>query len=50
VSNNLVYKHGKGTGKLEVTTEKTVTVKDGKLDWTELYDKHCFSLTRITPV
>ena len=50
VANNLVYKHGKGTGKLKVTEEKTATCVDGKLKLTELYDKHCFSLTRIIPV
>lgn len=50
VSNNCVYKNGKGTGKLEKTSETVVTVKDGILNTTELYDKDCFSLTRILPI
>lgn len=50
MDNNIVYKKGKGTGKLELTKESVVTAQNGTLLLTELYDKHCFSLTRITPV
>ena len=50
VSNNIVYKNGKGTGKLTMTQEAFVTAENGVLKLQELYDKDCFSLTRIIPV
>lgn len=48
VANNIVYKNGKGTGKLTMSTETVATAQNGVLKLTELYDKDCFSLTRIT--
>jgi hypothetical protein len=50
LSNNIVYKNGKGTGKLEKTGEMTVTAQNGILQTMELYDKDCFSLTRIRKI
>lgn len=50
LQNNLVYKNGKGTGKLEKSGEKIITAQNGTLLTMELYDKDCFSLTRIIPV
>lgn len=48
VANNIVYKNGKGTGKLTMSTETVATAQNGVLKLTELYDKDCFSLTRVT--
>lgn len=47
LQNNLVYKNGKGTGKLTLSKETVTTAKNGTLKLQELYDKDCFSLTRI---
>lgn len=50
LQNNTVYKNGKGTGKLEKSDEKILTVQNGTLQTMELYDKDCFSLFRMMPV
>ena len=50
VENNVVYKNGRGTGKLKLSREQTASAANGVLSLTELYDKDCFSLTRIFPL
>lgn len=48
--NNIANKNGKGTGKLTLSKESIAVAQNGLLKLQELYDKDCFSLTRIIPV
>ena len=46
-SNNVVYKHGTGNGKLMLTETLEATCENGKLTTVETLDRDCFALLRI---
>lgn len=50
LKNNIVYKNGKGDGTLKMSAETVCTAENGVLRTMELYDKNCFSLTRIRKI
>lgn len=48
IDNNIVYSRGQGDGTLALTGELLLTAENGKLCHTEIMDRDCFFLLRIT--